>query len=57
LESLTEHMDSDVPTEGAGFGILATEEEMHELLRRFREDEVVDQQYQTAGPETFGMYS
>ena len=47
----------DVPTESAGFDRLATEEEMQELIQRFREEQVVDEQYQTAAPETYGMYS
>jgi len=50
-------VDADIATESAGFGLLATEEEMRELLRRFREDQTVDEEYRAAGPETYGMYS
>lgn len=49
--------DADIATESAGFGLLATEEEMRELLRRFREDQTVDEEYRVAGSETYGMYS
>jgi hypothetical protein len=55
--STPESADSDVSTESNGFGLLATEEEMLDLLRRVQGDDAMDEQYRTAGPETYGMYS